>query len=287
MKNQLIGVFCLALAATAWTQSAAPGALKQDPAHSYALYPAGSVLDLKVRNDSDKNLGEIGDLLIDQRSGEIRFAVLDVGGFLGVGEDHRIIPWSFIQIVPDEKDAEKVHARTTLTEDQVKAAPTCKRDERKTPVELDKRIEATFGKNEAWAYAGKDEPAFLWCKQMDKVEIKDPARKEVGKVQRLVVAPANNCVAYVVVDANKDAGGKNVALPWPCIAYAYDSERKLTATTPVEIVKFTSAPEYDSKDWKRMTSTAWINELSTYYECDPFWKTSRFASARKSPPKGP
>lgn len=280
MNTHFIAAAVLALGTTALAQSAAPGAMQQDAAHTYALYPAGKVLGLEIKNNSDKNVGEIGDLIVDPSTGEIRYAVLEVGGVLGVGEDRRVVPWSFIQVVPDEKDAEKCHARTMLTEDQVKAAPGYKKDQR-YEADLDKRIESAFGKDDSWAYVGKGEPVFVSARAMDGVVVRDPANKEVGKVQRLILAPINGCVAYAVIDTTKDAGDKDVVLPFGRLAYAYDRENKLMATTPVEIVRFVSAPEYDSKDWKRMSSTAWMNEMTTYYGTDPFWKNSRFAQPRK------
>jgi sporulation protein YlmC with PRC-barrel domain len=273
---------CVALGTTAMAQSAAPGAMQKETARTYALFPASKLLGLDVKNDSSKDVGDIGDLLLDPQSGEIRYGVLDVGGVLGVGEDHRIVPWSFIQIVPDEKDADKAHARTTLTADQVKAAPKCKVHD-PLGADLDKRIEASFGKNEGWTYAGKGEPSFVWASDVKGVLVNDPANKEIGKIKDLVLAPANGCVAYAVVDTVKDAGGKVVALPWGRVGLSYDHDRKLTGSTPVDQARFASAPEYDSKDWKRMSSTPWVTEISTYYACDPFWKTTRFASARTPP----
>lgn len=122
---------------------------------------------------------------------------------------------------------------------------------------------------------------------MDGVLLKDPANKEVGKVQDLILAPANSCVAYAVIDTNREAGGKKVALSWGRIEYLNDRENKLTAVTSVEIARFTAAPECDPKDWKRMSSTPWMSELATYYTCDPFWKTTRFAPATRATAKRP
>ena len=277
----LAAVVCSAITAMASAQSAAPATKTQDAAQTFVLFPAGDVLGLEVTNDSQKSLGKIDDLLLDPRSGEIRYAVLEAGGFLGMGEDHRIVPWSLIQVVPDEKDVGKSHARTQLTEEQVKAAPKCKSDECPDAT-LDARIEASFGKNDGWAYAGKGDATFVRSSKLEGVLIKDAASKEVGKVKELVLAPMNSCVAYVVIDTNETAGKKAIALPWSRLEFACDKEKKVTGTTTVELAHFTGAPEYDAKNWKRMSSLAWMNELSTYYTCDPFWKTTRFASARKA-----
>jgi len=275
----------MALTTQAFAQSAAPKPTRE-AASTCLLTPSGKVLGLAIHNDTDKNLGEVGDLLIDPRSGEIRYAILEVGGFLGMNEDKRVVPWVYIQVLSDEKDADKIHAHTTLTEAQVKAAPTCKSDQM-FDAELDRRIEATFGKDDAWAFHGDGKPAFMRLSELDGVKVKDPAGKEIGSVENFVLAPQNGCIAYAVVDTVKDAGGKKVALPFSKLQYAIDPDKKLMASTTVEIARFQTAPEYDSKDWKRMSGTPYVTELGTYYACDPFWKTSRFASARKPPTQKP
>jgi sporulation protein YlmC with PRC-barrel domain len=253
---------------------------------AFLLAPSGGVLGLAVHNDSDKNLGEVGDLLIDPRSGEIRYAILEVGGFLGMNEDRRVVPWVYVQVLADEKNPEKFHARTTLTEAQVKAAPTCKADQI-FDAELDRRIESAFGKDDAWTFHGDGKPMFARLSQLDDVMLKESTGKEVGTVKDLILAPQNGCIAYVIVDTKKEAGDKHIALPFGRVQYTIDADKKLVATTPVEIARIQSAPEYDAKDWKRMSSMPWMTELATYYSCDPYWKTSRFASARKLPASRP
>ena len=281
LYNLLAATACVAFAPAALAQSAA--ATLQQEVPSYPVYPSGKLLGLKLHDAADKGMGEVGDLLIDPTTGEIRYAVLEVGGFLGVGEDRRVVPWSLVQIVPDSKDIEKCEARTKLTEEQVKGAPKAKKDAKFT-AELDKRIEAAFGKDERWAYAGKGEPTFLLCSDMDDVVLKDLLDKEVGKIQDLVLAPTFNCVAFAVVDTTKEAGGKNVGVPFSRINYAYDGDKKLRATTSIDLAKFSVAPVYDKKDWKRVSSKSYLTELSTYYAADPFWKSARAVPASSPPP---
>lgn len=286
LYNLLAATACVAFAPAALAQTPAAGTVQQDTIPSYPVYPSGKLLGLKLHDAADKGMGEIGDLLIDPTSGEIRYAVLEVGGFLGVGEDRRVVPWSLVQIVPDSKDIEKCEARTKLTVDQVKSAPKATKDA-KFSADLDKRIEAAFGKDESWAYVGKGEPTFLQCSDMDGVVLKDPTDKEVGKIQDIVLAPTFNCVAFAVVDATKDAGGKNVAVPFGRVNYAYDADKKLRATTSIDLTKFSVAPVYDKKDWKRVSSKSWLTEMSTYYAVEPFWKSSRHVSAPSQPPSKP
>jgi len=65
-----------------------------------------------VYNPSGDKLGSIDYLVIDKRSGQVRHAVLEFGGFLGMGSDRYPIPWSMLRydtdfdgyVVPLERD---------------------------------------------------------------------------------------------------------------------------------------------------------------------------------------
>jgi sporulation protein YlmC with PRC-barrel domain len=50
-----------------------------------------------VFNGSGDKLGSIDDLMIDKRTGHIRYAVLEFGGFLGIGSDRYPIPWNVLR----------------------------------------------------------------------------------------------------------------------------------------------------------------------------------------------
>jgi sporulation protein YlmC with PRC-barrel domain len=67
----------------------------------------------KVYNTEGDKLGSIEQLMIDKRSGHVRYAVLEFGGILGVGTDHYPMPWSILKydtrldgyVVPIDKNA--------------------------------------------------------------------------------------------------------------------------------------------------------------------------------------
>ena len=66
-----------------------------------------------VYNTEGKKLGSIDDLMIDKRTGEVRYAVVEFGGFLGMGTDRYPLPWRVLKysndkggyVVPLEKAA--------------------------------------------------------------------------------------------------------------------------------------------------------------------------------------
>lgn len=50
-----------------------------------------------VYNQAGDKLGSIDDLMIDKMSGQVRYAVLEFGGFLGIGTDRYPLPWNMLK----------------------------------------------------------------------------------------------------------------------------------------------------------------------------------------------
>jgi len=80
---------------------------------------ASKVLGTNVYNNDDKSLGEIKDLVLDQHSGRVQYAVLDFGGFLGMGDKYFAIPVSQFQVDNRGRD----HFVLNVSKDQLKNAP--------------------------------------------------------------------------------------------------------------------------------------------------------------------
>ena len=58
------------------------------------LIAASKVNGTSVYNSQGESLGSIYDVMIDKRSGEVAYAVMSFGGFLGIGEEYTPLPWS-------------------------------------------------------------------------------------------------------------------------------------------------------------------------------------------------
>ena len=64
---------------------------------------ASTVMGMRVQSTEGKKLGDIKDLVIDPADGSIGYAVLDFGGFLGIGDKYFAVPWEALQWTPDHK----------------------------------------------------------------------------------------------------------------------------------------------------------------------------------------
>ena len=86
---------------------------------------AHGVLGRDVRSPADENMGRIVDVIVD-RAGMVRAAVIDFGGFLGVGSRKIVVDWNALHFgrVADKSDSITLE----LTKEQVTAAPEYKED---------------------------------------------------------------------------------------------------------------------------------------------------------------
>ena len=64
--------------------------------HSHVI-SSDKVVGTSVYNANGDKLGSIDDLMIDKYSGNVRYAVLEFGGFLGMGTDRYPLPWSMLK----------------------------------------------------------------------------------------------------------------------------------------------------------------------------------------------
>jgi len=135
----------IALFATAYTavqdNPAAQPQTEQPPEDAGKTAPAGppreptvtvldhrdvqGILGKEVRGAADENMGRIADVIVD-RSGQARAAVIDFGGFLGVGSRKIVVDWNAMRFgkIANKKDSITLE----LTKAQVAAAPEYKED---------------------------------------------------------------------------------------------------------------------------------------------------------------
>lgn len=91
------------------------------------------------RSNGDK-VGHIERIMIDKRSGKAAYAVMNFGGFLGIGEDSYPLPWSVLTYNTSLGGYE-----VNVTDEQLKGAPHYRRDEAYWDKADEKRDSAIYG----------------------------------------------------------------------------------------------------------------------------------------------
>ena len=83
-----------------------------------AVITSDRVTGTDVFNPAGDSLGSIDYLVIDKRSGIVRYAVLEFGGILGMGADRYPLPWAML-----EYDLDKDGYVVPLEKEQLSDAP--------------------------------------------------------------------------------------------------------------------------------------------------------------------
>jgi hypothetical protein len=108
-------------------QGAAPAAPKEPaPPPSVTIIgetEARGVLGREVRGAANEDMGRIVDVIVD-RKGTVRAAVIDFGGFLGVGSRKIVVDWNALHFARVADKGESITLE--LTKEQVMAAPEYK-----------------------------------------------------------------------------------------------------------------------------------------------------------------
>lgn len=82
------------------------------------LIASDKVEGTSVVRSNGETVGRIERVMIDKRSGQVAYAVMSFGGFLGLGESYYPLPWSILRYNEDLDGYE-----VNLTEDQLRSAP--------------------------------------------------------------------------------------------------------------------------------------------------------------------
>ncbi len=97
----------------------APAATQPGQFKHLAASEAAGILGRPVRGPKGDIIGRIANVLVDQ-AGHPRAAVIDFGGFMGVGSRKIAVEWPALHFAPGNSD---VPVTLDLSSDQIKAAP--------------------------------------------------------------------------------------------------------------------------------------------------------------------
>lgn len=81
------------------------------------------ILGNEVHGPNNESMGRIVDVIVDGE-GKPRAAIIDFGGFLGVGSRKIAVDWKALRFVPSA--SKRYSIALALTRDQVKTAPEYK-----------------------------------------------------------------------------------------------------------------------------------------------------------------
>ena len=96
--------------------------MKVDPQSLATGYRTSKVVGSTVVNEADETVGTIDDLIVTRKE-DVPYAVLSVGGFLGMGSKYVVVPFSAIEVSNNKM------VLRGATKDSLKSLPAFKYNE--------------------------------------------------------------------------------------------------------------------------------------------------------------
>jgi sporulation protein YlmC with PRC-barrel domain len=84
---------------------------------------ASTLMGDTVRNTRDEELGNLEEIMLDLDKGQIAYAVLSCGGFLGFGDKYFAVPWQALIV-----DTEKKEIVLDISKEKLEKAPGFDKD---------------------------------------------------------------------------------------------------------------------------------------------------------------
>ena len=108
---------------------------------SHDIISSDKVEGTDVYDTAGDKLGSVDELMIDKRSGQVRYAVLEFGGFLGMGTDRYPLPWNMLKY-----DTEKAGYVVPLDKAKLEGAPRYHEDDMPAyTTDYGKRVNSHYG----------------------------------------------------------------------------------------------------------------------------------------------
>jgi sporulation protein YlmC with PRC-barrel domain len=239
-----------------------PGAAAPDV--SPPLYKTSAIIGRAVENPHGNELGQISDVMIEATTGNVAYAVLTSGGFVGLGGKLFAIPWRALQQPTSTKAF-----RLDMTEEQLKQAPGFDKDQ--WPDLEDRHwgdtVHAYYGQPPYWGQqlppktsreAEEQVPQrLLKASHVLKSEVMTPDGQWLGDIEEVVIDTAVGKVAYAVLSAREKwlgLGEKWFAIPWHTLQ---QSAGLGTFTLDVDKETLQKAPGFDKDNWPNRATTRW------------------------------
>lgn len=128
----------------------------QEPARRLGAISVSALEGRKVVSPRGESLGEIEKLVIDPGYGRLTYAIVEVGGFLGLGEKEVAVPWQALSLAQDGQTFV-----LDVTRERLKNAPSLDGDQINRVADLDvaRSVHAYYGLPPYWSQGNPPQQA--------------------------------------------------------------------------------------------------------------------------------
>ncbi len=239
-----------AQSATSWPQ-AAPAAAATPAATPAATAAARQVrmsqlIGKEVRNAQGENLGGIKDVIVDVSNGRVHYVVLSFGGFLGLGDKLFAYPVRAFRHAPDKDELV-----LNVDRERLKAAPGFEAGNYPDFTSGDYRtsVDRYFGPQMSTTVAST--ARMVRASELMGKDVNDPAGKDLGEIQDVVVNMNNGDVRYAVLEFDQSWSLRDKLFAFPLKSFRIGTRWSDDLVLDVSKDKLNNTPGFDKSAWPR------------------------------------
>jgi sporulation protein YlmC with PRC-barrel domain len=269
----------------------------------FGAYRSSDLLDMEVKNAEGKDLGKISDIVIATDSGDVRYAAMSFGGFLGLGDKMFALPWDALRM---KKTDDSTYLVLNVTKEKLENAPGF--DEDNWPnfadAQMTSKLDAYYGtdkqkksnrpnanRNDAQRNdnqqpearqqrtpanertANAADPTQISAtgsafriSQVKSLPVHDAQGKDIAAIEDVVIDIDEGTVRYVAIsfDDSWGYGEKLFALPWKTLKFQHQDDATAIVLN-VSQAQMKTATGFESEDWPNFADPEWRNKTDKFY----------------------
>ncbi len=228
-----------------------------------SAYRFSDLKSLNVENNRGEKLGKIEDLIYDPQNGEIDYAVIGMGGFLGLGEKSYAVPAEALQAQDDTVNKTR---RILLDRDKKSLENAPGFDASKWPSLRDRSWSADVDR--FYGTRPRAHGAEARASQLIGMSVDNERGENLGKIDELVVDMGRDRINYAAIsfDTTLGMGGKLFAVPYANLRSAQEKNSdKFHIVLNADKQHLEKAPGFDKNHWPDVASNTWAADVDAYY----------------------
>lgn len=235
------------------TQMSGTQSARSDQAN-YSAVRASKMIGMKVRNNQEKSLGEIKDLIVNMNTGDVRYAVLEFDPGIFQGERLFAVPTNQFQMAGSRDGLVYNMTRERLENARVDRASWDKRE----PLNTD-NLDRNWGVAKATDGARAHRASDLIGK-----DVNSRNGQDIGDVKDLVINLANQKVHYAVLafDPGWTSPEELYAFPLSAFSPTADNDKVVLDIDKARLQRMKS---FTNSDFARLNDPNWTADMDRYF----------------------
>jgi sporulation protein YlmC with PRC-barrel domain len=257
------------------------------------VFRGSDLIGMAVRNSDGKDLGTVDDYVADFECGNVRYAAIGFGGFLGFGEKLFAVPLGVMGVNYDG-EKQKSFLVFDTTADELKNSPGFDRNkwpdmaDPKWSHEIDKFYGVSFNDTTVEVAIEKDNSKsaaknekehrnhhIIRGSYLRSMNVRNNDGDDLGTMKDVVIDLQSGELTHLIASRSAGTSREYVAIPVHAAAMKENlADNKPCIFMSVSKDRFNGAPHFSDK-WPNFNGEKWSQEFDTYFRAQTAARASR------------